>query len=243
MGRRRWDQGDVAQAHPRRHRRLAAAAADRLHRPLPAPRPRPRDAPRRDARAPSTTWSARARCATSAARTSSPTRWPGPSAAARRSAWCASTRCSPATTCCSAQIERELLPLCAEEGVGVIPYNPLAGGFLTGKHHRAGAPTEGTRFTLGDAPAQRYQERYWHEREFADRRGAAAPRRRGGHVPGPAGGGVGAGATRRSPRPSSAPAGRSSSTTPRRGDDTARARVYARIDDLTRAYRSSDALR
>jgi len=63
------------------------------------------------------------------------------------------------------QIERELLPLCAEEGIGVIPYNPLAGGFLSGKHRRDAGPTAGTRFTLGTA-AGRYQERYWHEREF-----------------------------------------------------------------------------
>lgn len=62
------------------------------------------------------------------------------------------------------QIERELLPLCAEEGIGVIPYNPLAGGLLTGKHER-GAPREGTRFTLGRAGAM-YQDRYWHDREF-----------------------------------------------------------------------------
>jgi aryl-alcohol dehydrogenase (NADP+) len=64
------------------------------------------------------------------------------------------------------QIERELLPLCQEEGIGVIPYNPLAGGFLSGKHHAESGPTAGTRFTLGSA-ARRYQERYWHEREFA----------------------------------------------------------------------------
>jgi aryl-alcohol dehydrogenase (NADP+) len=64
------------------------------------------------------------------------------------------------------QIERELLPLCREEGIGVIPYNPLAGGFLSGKHRRESGPTPGTRFTLGSA-ASRYQERYWHEREFA----------------------------------------------------------------------------
>jgi 1-deoxyxylulose-5-phosphate synthase len=64
------------------------------------------------------------------------------------------------------QIERELLPLCAEEGIGVIPYNPLAGGFLTGKHRREEGPTAGTRFTLGNA-AGRYQDRYWHDREFA----------------------------------------------------------------------------
>jgi aryl-alcohol dehydrogenase (NADP+) len=62
------------------------------------------------------------------------------------------------------QIERELLPLCAEEGVGVIPYNPIAGGMLTGKHHR-GEPTEGTRFTLGSAKGN-YQGRYWHDDAF-----------------------------------------------------------------------------
>jgi aryl-alcohol dehydrogenase (NADP+) len=62
------------------------------------------------------------------------------------------------------QIEREMLPFCAEEGVGVIPYNPIAGGLLSGKHSRNAPPPEG-RFTLGSAgPA--YQERYWHDREF-----------------------------------------------------------------------------
>ena len=63
------------------------------------------------------------------------------------------------------QIERELLPLCREEGLGVIPYNPLAGGLLSGKHRRESGPTAGTRFTLGTA-AERYQDRYWHAREF-----------------------------------------------------------------------------
>jgi len=64
------------------------------------------------------------------------------------------------------EIERELLPLALEEGVGVIPYNPLAGGLLTGKHRPGSAPTPGTRFTLGTA-AERYQDRYWNERAFA----------------------------------------------------------------------------
>lgn len=61
--------------------------------------------------------------------------------------------------------ERELLPLCADETIAVIPYNPLAGGFLTGKH-RPGAPTAGGRFTLGHA-AGRYQARYWNDRMFS----------------------------------------------------------------------------
>jgi aryl-alcohol dehydrogenase (NADP+) len=63
------------------------------------------------------------------------------------------------------QIEREMLPFCQEEGVGVIPYNPIAGGLLSGKHTRSAPPPDGTRFTLGTA-AENYQNRYWHEREF-----------------------------------------------------------------------------
>lgn len=35
------------------------------------------------------------------------------------------------------EFERELKPLCEEEGIGVIPYSPLAAGFLTGKYRRA----------------------------------------------------------------------------------------------------------
>ncbi len=61
------------------------------------------------------------------------------------------------------QIERELLPLCSDEGIGVIPYNPIAGGLLTGKHRRESV-AEG-RFSLGSA-GQMYQDRYWHDREF-----------------------------------------------------------------------------
>ncbi len=63
------------------------------------------------------------------------------------------------------QIEREMLPFCGEEGVGVIPYNPIAGGLLSGKHSRTAPPPEGSRFTLGTA-AGTYQDRYWHDREF-----------------------------------------------------------------------------
>jgi aryl-alcohol dehydrogenase-like predicted oxidoreductase len=62
------------------------------------------------------------------------------------------------------QIEREMLPFCGEEGVGVIPYNPIAGGLLSGKHHRDAPPPEG-RFTLGTAGGA-YQDRYWHDSEF-----------------------------------------------------------------------------
>jgi aryl-alcohol dehydrogenase (NADP+) len=61
--------------------------------------------------------------------------------------------------------ERDLFPLCEEERIAVIPYNPLAGGFLSGKHDRSAPPPGGSRFTLGWAGAL-YQARYWHRREF-----------------------------------------------------------------------------
>jgi aryl-alcohol dehydrogenase-like predicted oxidoreductase len=46
------------------------------------------------------------------------------------------------------QIERELLPLCEEEGVGVIPYSPLGGGLLTGKYRRGNTPPPESRYIL-----------------------------------------------------------------------------------------------
>jgi 1-deoxyxylulose-5-phosphate synthase len=63
------------------------------------------------------------------------------------------------------EIEREMLPYCREEGIGVIPYNPIAGGLLSGRHSRENPPPQGSRFTLGTAGPM-YQERYWRDREF-----------------------------------------------------------------------------
>ena len=62
--------------------------------------------------------------------------------------------------------ERELFPLCEHDDIAVIPYNPLAGGFLTGKHKSVETPTEGGRFEHG-SQAERYRERYWAEDKFA----------------------------------------------------------------------------
>jgi len=62
-------------------------------------------------------------------------------------------------------IEAEILPLCRDQGVGIIAYNPLAGGFLTGKYKKGQGPVEGTRFTLGKS-GEIYRERYWHETHF-----------------------------------------------------------------------------
>ncbi len=43
-------------------------------------------------------------------------------------------------------IERELVPCCLAHGVGVIPWGPLASGFLTGKYQRGKQVPAGTRF-------------------------------------------------------------------------------------------------
>ena len=58
------------------------------------------------------------------------------------------------------QIERELLPLCSEEGLGVIPYNPIAGGLLSGKFSRENPKPEGTRRSEFDFPIVD-KERAW----------------------------------------------------------------------------------
>ncbi len=43
------------------------------------------------------------------------------------------------------RIERELVPACRHFGVGILPYFPLASGFLTGKYRRGEAPSKDTR--------------------------------------------------------------------------------------------------
>ncbi|WP_322092417.1 aldo/keto reductase [Paraburkholderia bannensis] len=64
------------------------------------------------------------------------------------------------------QIERELLPLANEEGLAVIPYNPLAGGLLTGKYRHDSKPGEGRFSQSVGVAGSMYQDRYWHQREF-----------------------------------------------------------------------------
>ncbi|NOX61319.1 MAG: aldo/keto reductase [Chloroflexi bacterium] len=72
------------------------------------------------------------------------------------------------------EFEAELKPLCESEGVGVIPYSPLAGGFLTGKYRPDQPP-------LASARYERIKQLYFGERgwrtlqaveEIAQARGA-----------------------------------------------------------------------
>lgn len=61
--------------------------------------------------------------------------------------------------------ERDLFELCDLDEIAVIPYNPMAGGMLSGKHKRDEAPAEGTRFSVGNA-AERYRKRYFQDQQF-----------------------------------------------------------------------------
>jgi len=62
-------------------------------------------------------------------------------------------------------IEVELLPLAKDQGVGVMTYNPLAGGLLTGRYRAGQTLEENTRFTVRNA-GELYQARYWHEAQL-----------------------------------------------------------------------------
>ena len=57
-------------------------------------------------------------------------------------------------------IEREILPVCREEGLGVIPWSPLGGGFLSGKYRRDERPPQGSRI----AEAVESMEEHWDRR-------------------------------------------------------------------------------
>ena len=42
---------------------------------------------------------------------------------------------------CYREEEREMIPLCRDQGIGLIPWSPLARGFLTGRYKRGKAPS------------------------------------------------------------------------------------------------------
>ena len=55
---------------------------------------------------------------------------------AERNGWTGFASMQPQYSLIHREEEREMLPLCADEGVAVIPWGPLAGGFLTGRYSR-----------------------------------------------------------------------------------------------------------
>ena len=56
------------------------------------------------------------------------------------------------------QAEVEIMPMCIDQGIGIVPYSPLGGGLLTGKYARG----ETGRLTEDDRYAARYGQSWMH---------------------------------------------------------------------------------
>lgn len=64
--------------------------------------------------------------------------------------WAPIVSLQPLYNLISREVEFDLLPLCIEHDLGVLPWSPLGGGWLTGKYRREESPTGATR--LGEDP-------------------------------------------------------------------------------------------
>src|SRR5256714_9068768 len=58
--------------------------------------------------------------------------------------------------------ERELFPLCADQGIGFTAFSPLAGGWLTGKYRARGVYPDGSRMTLRPEPYRQLERGVVH---------------------------------------------------------------------------------
>ncbi len=86
---------------------------------------------------------------------------------ARAAHWAAPVTLQPQYNLLVRDIEHEIVPACLDAGIGLLPWSPLAGGWLAGKYQRDVMPTGATR--LGENPkrgmeayeARNAQERTW----------------------------------------------------------------------------------
>jgi hypothetical protein len=86
---------------------------------------------------------------------------------AKENHWAAPVTLQPQYNLLVREIESEIVPACADAGIGLLPWSPLGGGWLTGKYQRDTPPTGATR--LGENPkrggeayeARNAQERTW----------------------------------------------------------------------------------
>jgi aryl-alcohol dehydrogenase (NADP+) len=69
---------------------------------------------------------------------------------ARAKSWAPVVSLQPQYSLLSREIEHELLPVCIEEDLSVLPWSPLGGGWLSGKYSAAHRPSGETR--LGEDP-------------------------------------------------------------------------------------------
>jgi aryl-alcohol dehydrogenase-like predicted oxidoreductase len=86
---------------------------------------------------------------------------------AKARGWAAPATLQPQYSLLVREIELEIVPACIDAGMGLLPWSPLGGGWLSGKYKRDVAPTGATR--LGEDPnrgmeayaPRNAQERTW----------------------------------------------------------------------------------
>jgi aryl-alcohol dehydrogenase (NADP+) len=83
-----------------------------------------------------------------------------------RNGWPPIVSLQPQYNLLAREIELEILPLCIDRGIGILPWSPLGGGWLTGKYSGSERPSGATR--LGEDPNRgvegydlRNNERTW----------------------------------------------------------------------------------
>ena len=84
---------------------------------------------------------------------------------ARYQGWTAPVTLQPQYNLLARDIEHEIVPACLDAGMGLLPWSPLGGGWLSGKYHRDKRPTGATR--LGENPDRGMES--WTTRSRQDR--------------------------------------------------------------------------
>jgi len=72
--------------------------------------------------------------------------------------------CQPRYNLLDRSIERDILPVCERHGLGILPWSPLAAGFLSGKYRKGQPPPEGSRWSVHpyDKRYAQVPERDWN---------------------------------------------------------------------------------
>jgi len=87
---------------------------------------------------------------------------------AKAHGWAAPVTLQPQYSLLVREIELEIVAACLDAGIGLLPWSPLGGGWLSGKYKRDAAPTGATR--LGENPnrgMEAYAPRNAQERTWA----------------------------------------------------------------------------
>ena len=79
------------------------------------------------------------------------------SAVSRERGWCAFVTAQNPWSVLERHIEDDVVPACADAGMGILPYYPLANGLLTGKYRRGAEWPRGTRLSAGFVSDSRWE--------------------------------------------------------------------------------------